>query len=121
MSVTVNVSLLSGKTAPLEVALDDPLETLKRRAEAALSAGRGRLLNSSGDVLDGATTAKRVKLQDGDVLTLQVRKSQIQGASRFLAFAVILGDGCVVTTGVQFDGKLKRHDLERPLVPLFWS
>ena len=49
MPISVDVHLLSGKTASLEVEADASVESLKQRAESALATGRGRLLNSSGD------------------------------------------------------------------------
>ena len=97
MSIAVQVGLISGKTAALEVGLDDDVETLKHRAQIALGVGRGRLLNSAGSVLDAGAPIKESSLQDGDVLTLHVSLLQIQASGR--AFAAILGDGSVVTWG----------------------
>ena len=102
MSVSVAVHLLSGKSASLEVEADASIESLKDRAQSALGTGRGRLLNSSGEVLDGAQTVKEGKLKSGDVLTLHVNQVQIKatrpnGASS--AFAALLRDGSVVTWG----------------------
>ena len=39
MSVTVEVGLLSGKTATVQAGLDETVETLKRRAQMALGVG----------------------------------------------------------------------------------
>ena len=91
MSVSVSVSLLSGRTASLEEDLDASVANLKRRAEVALAVGRGRLLNSSGDVLDETTTVKTARLLDGDTRHLQISRLQI--SSNTQASAAILGDG----------------------------
>ena len=69
MSISVDVNLLSGKSASLEVEVDASVESLKRRAQSALMVpGRGRLLKSSGEVLDGAQSIKKAKLMSGDAL-----------------------------------------------------
>ena len=73
MSITVEVGLLSGKTATLQAGCDDSVATLKRRAEVALGVGRGRLLDSSGSVLDADLTVKRARLLNGASLTLHLR------------------------------------------------
>ena len=62
MSVTVEVGLLSGKTATLQAGCDESVATLKCRAEAALGVGRGRLLDSSGSVLDAGLPIKRARV-----------------------------------------------------------
>ena len=100
MSISVDVHLLSGKSASLEVEPDASIESLKQRAQRALAKDRGRLLNSSGEVLDAATTIVEAGLQSGDVLTLQVNQAQLKATKRggkFSAFAMLLGDGSVVS------------------------
>eukprot|EP00439_Symbiodinium_sp_Y106_P005667 s4028_g1.t1 len=102
MSISVDVHLLSGKSASLEVEPDASIESLKQRAQRALAKDRGRLLNSSGEVLDAATTIVEAGLQSGDVLTLQVNQAQLKATKRggkFSAFAMLLGDGSVVSWG----------------------
>ena len=61
MSISVEVSLLSGKTATVEAGQDETVETLTQRAQIALGVGRGRLLDSSGVILDNwaETTSSR--------------------------------------------------------------
>ena len=101
MSITLHVSLLSGRTFSAETELDVGVATFRERAQAALSVGKGRLVHSCGLALDGASTLRECGLQNGDVLNLQVLPVTIQ-ASRALdgaAFAAILGDGSVVTWG----------------------
>ena len=105
MPISVDVHLLSGKSASLEVELDASIESLKQRAQSALVVKhRGRLLTSSGEVLDTATTIIEAGLQSGDVLTLHANRVQIQATRRGgiqatrrgrlgFAFAALLGDG----------------------------
>eukprot|EP00439_Symbiodinium_sp_Y106_P076776 s924_g15.t2 len=102
MSISVDVHLLSGKRASMQEEADASVESLKHRAQTAL-ASRGRLLNSSGEVLDGAQTVTEAKLRSGDVLTLHVNQNQLIATTGpvtlFSAFAALLGDGSVVTRG----------------------
>ena len=110
MSISVNVHLLSGKRASVEVEADASVESLKHRAHSALAVpSRGRLLNSSGEMLDGAQTVTEAKLRSGDVLTLHVNQVQIkvfkaQNRGSQKAFAAILGDGSVITWGYAIYG-----------------
>ena len=79
MSISVDVHLLSGKRAAVEVEAQASVESLKRRAYSALEVpSKGRLLNSSGEVLDGAQTVREAKLTSGDVLTLHVNQVQLK-------------------------------------------
>ena len=89
MSVVVDVGLISGKTISVEAKLDEIVATLMRRAHTALAVGKGRLLDSSGGLLDNEHTVKQAKLETGTSLTLQL---QAAGA----VFAAILTDGSVV-------------------------
>ena len=58
MSVMLEVSLLSGRTATVEVGLDDDVQSLELRAEIALGVGKGRLLDSFGRVLASGAPVK---------------------------------------------------------------
>ena len=102
MSLTLEVSLLSGKTASLQTHEDESVESLRMRAQRALGAGKGRLLDSTGSVLDDRAPLKEARLQYAEPLTLQVRRVDIQATSS--AFAAMLGDGSVagawLATGV---------------------
>ena len=108
MSISIDVALLSGKSVSLPAGLDEPVNSLRQRAQALLAVGRGRLLDSSGAVLDGAASVKKAKLQHGDALTLQLGHVRVAAAQRRDysdyprlgdAFAAILGDGTVETWG----------------------
>ena len=95
MSITVEVGLLSGRTVTLEASVADSLGDLKQRAQSELGVGRGRLLNSSGCLLEGFASLEEAGLENGDSLTLQ--SSTVQICSSWSAFAAILGDGSVTT------------------------
>ncbi|OLQ00894.1 hypothetical protein AK812_SmicGene16400 [Symbiodinium microadriaticum] len=97
MSITVDVGLLSGKTATVKAGLDEEVGALQRRAQIALGVGRGRLVGSCGSVLDAFAPIKHAKLENGDVLMLQTQRTQVQASGQ--AFAAVLGDGSVVTWG----------------------
>ena len=97
MSLTLEVSLISGKTVSLQTDEDESVESLRVRAQRALGAGKGRLVDSTGSVLDGGVPLKEVGLQCEEPLTLHVRRADICSGGQ--AFAAILGDGSVVTWG----------------------
>ncbi|OLP97881.1 hypothetical protein AK812_SmicGene19724 [Symbiodinium microadriaticum] len=97
MSITVDVGLLSGKTATVKAGLDEEVGALKRRAQIALGVGGGRLVDSSGSVLDACAPIMCTRLQNGDLLALHINRIQVQACR--LSFAAILGDGSVVTWG----------------------
>ncbi|CAE7857223.1 HERC2, partial [Symbiodinium sp. KB8] len=82
---------------------DASVESLNQRAQRALATGKGRLVNSAGEVLDGAATIKKARLQNGDDLTLHVNQIQIAATKKdqtyAAAFVGLLGDGSVVTWG----------------------
>lgn len=62
MSVSIEVSLLSGKTLPIEVDVDVSLDDLSEHAQRALETSRGRLVNSFGRVLEGSATIRQSRL-----------------------------------------------------------
>ncbi|OLQ00815.1 hypothetical protein AK812_SmicGene16491 [Symbiodinium microadriaticum] len=97
MSIAVEVGLLSGKAVTVEVGFDETVATLKCRAQTALGVGRGRLLDSSGSVLDMSATIQTARLENGDSLTMHISQTRVQASAG--AFAAILGDGSVVTWG----------------------
>ena len=97
MSMTVEVGLLSGKTATVRAGLDEQVATLKARAQSTLSVGEGQLLDSSGRRLHAHALIKDANLKNGDSLTFYINKTQVQ--SSIGSFAAILCDGSVVTWG----------------------
>ncbi|CAE7935471.1 unnamed protein product [Symbiodinium sp. KB8] len=100
MAIAVNVRLLSGKTVALQTEPGEEVRTLELRAQTALGVGQGtgRLVDSSGNILDVKPPVKRTKLENGDSLTLCILY-QVQIAASAWAFAAIRGDGSVVTWG----------------------
>ena len=70
---------------------------MNRQAQISLSVGRGRLVDSSGVVLDAHARIRDARVKNGASLTLHVSRVQIQSTRG--AFAAILGDGSVVTWG----------------------
>ena len=98
MSIHAEVGLISGRKATVQAALDETVGALKRRAQVALGVGTGRLLDSSGCVLEGCVLIKKSRVQNGDSLTLLLSNTvQVQASDE--AFAAILDDGSVVTWG----------------------
>ena len=82
----------------MRAALDETVGTLKRRAQVALGVGTGRLLDSSGCVLEGCALIKKSAVQNGDSLIL-LGSNTVQIQATTGAFAAILHDGSVVTWG----------------------
>ena len=104
MSITLHVSLLSGRGVSLDTGLDVDVENFKQQAQRALSVGKGRLVHVCGSVLDGARTIREFGLQNDDVLNLQMQPvkllaNQCNGFMCPEAFDAILGDASVATWG----------------------
>ena len=97
MSIAVHVALLSGKRASVQANLDENVGALKSRAQKALQVGNGKLMDSSGNVLDADAKIKNAKIQKGDSLALHIARVQVCGGTH--AFAAVLGDGSVVSWG----------------------
>ena len=100
-TITLHVGLLSGRTVQIETGLDIEVGVFNRRAQRALSVRQARLVHSSGSVLDDAKTIGDCELRNEDFLSLQITPIIIC-ATRALhaaAFAVVLGNGSVVTWG----------------------
>ena len=95
MSLTFEVSLISGKAVSLQAHGDDSVESLMVRAQRALGVGRGRLMDSAGSILDGAAPLKTARYKEP--VRLQIRRVDMCCGKQ--AFAAILGDGSVVSWG----------------------
>ena len=67
MPITLHVSLLSGRTVAIETELDVDVALFKRRAQMALSVGKGSLVHPSGSVLNEAMTLRDCELCSGDL------------------------------------------------------
>ena len=90
--ITVEVGLLSGKSATVEADLDE--ET----SGSARTWSRKRVrADASGSILDARESIKRARLQDRCSLTVRMNRVQVEATG--WAFAAILGDGSVVTWG----------------------
>eukprot|EP00439_Symbiodinium_sp_Y106_P065820 s16_g10.t1 len=85
------------RTATVQIGLDEEVKALTLQAQIYLGVAKGRLLDSSGSVLDPSATIKHSNIHSGDALTLHVSKIQVQATG--YAFAAVLGDGSVVTWG----------------------
>ena len=101
MSIALHVSLLSGRTVQIETGLGVQVWEFNRRAQRVLSVGKGRLVHSTGLVLDEAKTIGDSDLGNEDFLNMQIQPTMIQAtrANHAAAFAVVLGDRSVVTWG----------------------
>ena len=97
MSITVEIGLLSGRTAAVKASMDEAVETLRHRAQIALGVGKGRLVDSSGVVLDESAVIEDSGVRNGDSLALHVNR--VQASATAVAFAVVLGDGSVRDLG----------------------
>ena len=93
MSVSVDVKLLSGKTATVTAGLDEGVEALKLRAQTALGVGRGRLVNPAGSIVDASATIKESNVHNGDSLTLQIFRSRL-GAVAMVVTDVLCSISC---------------------------
>ena len=94
MSITLEIGLLSSRTATLKAGLDEEVGALRLRAQAALGVGKGRLLDSFGELLDASVPVKHASVQDGDSLILHIDRVQVQ--SNLSTFATIVAGGSVV-------------------------
>ena len=76
----------------MQAALDETVGTLKRRAQIALGVGSGRLLDSSGCVMEGTLPIKKSRVQNGDSLTLLRNTVQVQATAGAFAAVVTWGN-----------------------------
>ena len=111
--VSLEVTLLSGKSVEITTDLDTKVEELQTQAQKALQAGRGLLLNSLGETLPAAASLKEVGLKPGDVLTLFLREISVVSSQH--AFAILLGDRSVETWIDVVRGSSHRSDMELAL------
>ncbi|OLQ14728.1 putative E3 ubiquitin-protein ligase HERC1 [Symbiodinium microadriaticum] len=88
---------LSAADVRSELGADVGVSTEEARTQIE-EEGKGRLVASSGRVLDAAAVIRHTGLRDGDSMILHVNPIQLQSSRG--AFAAILGDGSVVTWGL---------------------
>ena len=66
----VEVGLISERKAIVQASFHETVGTLKRRGGVALGVGTGRLLDSSGCVVEGTLPMKTARVQNGDSFTV---------------------------------------------------
>ena len=80
MSITLEVSLISGRTVSVQTDRKATVDRVKQSAQSQLFVGRAKLVTASGRALEGATTIGECGLTSGDSVTLHVaRKSWLPG------------------------------------------
>ena len=82
MSISVEVSLLSGRTATVTAGPDEDVDALSFRAQTALGVGKGRLVDLTGNFLHACTPIKDSEVQDGGSLILQTCRVEISAFRR---------------------------------------
>ena len=98
-SISVRVTLISGRCVQISVSMDCTLKSIKLQAQRSLQTGLGVLLDSKGQVLDDCETAGAAGLKAGDTLTLQVRQTMLASCKSGQALAATMGNGSVVAWG----------------------
>ena len=99
LASSVQVALMSGRSAEFRANLERPLKYVKREAQTAFQIEHGFLLlrNSEGQELDELQTLGESGWRPGDVLTLQVLpQTKVASGSSFVA---IMSDGARVARG----------------------
>ena len=81
MPVTIDVALMSGKTASVTASMDTSVQELTLQAQMLLQVGSGVLLRACGERLMCDATVRQLGLQAGEVLSLQIRPAQLGGLS----------------------------------------
>ena len=131
MSISVSVTLLSGRSRVISLSPECTVEELRLQAQLSLKVGLERLVTESGAdatninkllqvttvivnidnsktrlvpgvILQGKATLRASNLQNGATVTAHVRQAQL--VSSALAFALLRPDGSVVTWGNAIDG-----------------
>ena len=66
------------------------MESLRVRAQRAPGAGKGRLVDSSGSVLDGGVPLKEIRLQTNAEPLTQIRRVDMAAAGPWLRSLVVV-------------------------------
>ena len=90
MSLTVEVGLLSGRTATVQAGLDEELNDLTRRAQTVFGVGKGRLLDSSRNVLDARLSIREAGVQTGDLPHIAHKSNSTSRVREKLTAALLL-------------------------------
>ena len=75
----------------MKAGMHEAVETLRLQAQKAFGVRKGRLMNSSGVVLDVSAAITDSGVQNGDSLTLHINRAQASATAG--GFAVVIGDG----------------------------
>ncbi|CAK9066459.1 unnamed protein product [Durusdinium trenchii] len=97
--ITLTVALLSGEGAKIVANLDWTVNQLRLQAQWSLRVGICSLVNSEGEVLKGRSTLAHSGLVGGDLLHATVRQARLVSTRQSYAFALMRGDGSVVSWG----------------------
>ena len=120
MAITLEVGLLSGRTASLQLPRDRTVHELQKLAQDQFGLGIHQLCSQDGMVLPGSSTLEGVGLKDGDRVGCALRQTTVTSHSASLlasgvrwphlslidgdAFAVVRPQGDVVTWGLAKSG-----------------
>ncbi|CAE7890494.1 HERC2, partial [Symbiodinium sp. KB8] len=95
----IKVALLSGKVATLHLSEETPLLELRRLAQDQLQVTIKDLITAEGQLLNRFQALQEAGLKDGDTLSAMVRRATVISKMGAAAFALLKGDGGVVTWG----------------------
>ena len=100
MSVSVNVSLLSGRMTAIAATADTPVAEIKKRAQRDMEIPLNDLVDSAGRPLKKFCKLQEVGVKDGDTVNATVRRGTLcSKPGRSKAFALLNADGTVKTWG----------------------
>eukprot|EP00439_Symbiodinium_sp_Y106_P041830 s3732_g5.t1 len=95
----IKVALLSGKVATLHLSEETPVLELRRLAQEQLQVTIKDLVTAEGQLLNRFQALQEAGLKDGDTLSAMVRRATVISKMGAAAFALLKGDGGVVTWG----------------------
>ena len=120
MPITVEITLLSGRSASISCEPDSSVNELRLRAQRVLQTDISALFCRNGQRLVGRRSLREAGVEDADALTAALRQTVVTSSWESLlsggdawplasswatdAFAAIRPDGLVVTWGYGFSG-----------------